>query len=543
MSDIDDILSLEHLGVSLPKGADRPHALSDLSLSIASNEILCVVGESGSGKSMMANAIMRLLPNDVAIDGGRVMFEGRDLAAATVAEMRKVRGAGIAMIFQEPMTALNPLRTIGDQIGEMFSIHTKLSKADISAKVLALLTDVRIPDPKVAAKAYPHELSGGQRQRAMIAMALALDPKLLIADEPTTALDVTTQAQILKLIRDLQQRKKTAVLFITHDFGVVAEIADRVVVMQHGVIVEQGAASQVLNDPQHTYTKQLIAAVPPLKAPRSRIISGKNILTISGVSKTYRSGGFLGRGARVTPAVQDVSLSLPRGSTLGIVGESGSGKSTLARCIVRLIDPDSGSIVLGGKDWAKLSREEVRRETRHIQMVFQDPFASLNPRRKAAELVAQGPIIHGTPRAEAIAEAKELFALVGLDPSSADRFPHEFSGGQRQRIGLARALALKPDVLVADEPVSALDVSVQAQVLKLLAELRQRLGLSIIFITHDLRVAAQICDLVAVMKDGAVVEQGLAAEVFGNPQHPYTQALLNSIPGGDFTRKRDAAIV
>jgi peptide/nickel transport system ATP-binding protein len=544
MSEIADaILSLEHLGVTLPKGADRPHALSDVSLSIASDEILCVVGESGSGKSMMANAIMRLLPNDVAIDGGRVMFEGRDLAAATVAEIRKVRGAGIAMIFQEPMTALNPLRTIGDQIGEMFSIHTSLTKPEISAKVLALLEDVRIPDPKVAAKAYPHELSGGQRQRAMIAMALALDPKLLIADEPTTALDVTTQAQILKLIRDLQRRKKTAVLFITHDFGVVAEIADRVVVMQHGVIVEQGATAQVLNDPQHPYTKQLIAAVPPLKAPPSRIISGKNILTISGVSKTYRTGGFLGRGARVTPAVQDVSLNLPRGATLGIVGESGSGKSTLARCIVRLIDPDSGSIVLGGKDWAKLTREEVRRETRHIQMVFQDPFASLNPRRKAAELVAQGPIVHGTPREEAIAEAKQLFALVGLDPSSADRFPHEFSGGQRQRIGLARALALKPDVLVADEPVSALDVSVQAQVLKLLAELRHQLGLSIIFITHDLRVAAQICDLVAVMKDGAVVEHGLAAEVFGNPQHPYTQALLASIPGGDFTRKRDAALL
>ncbi|MEH2568065.1 ABC transporter ATP-binding protein [Bradyrhizobium sp. AZCC 2289] len=537
------VLSIEHLGVSLPKGADRPHALSDVSLSIASNEILCVVGESGSGKSMMANAIMRLLPNEVRIDSGRMVFGGRDLCAASVAEMRQVRGAGIAMIFQEPMTALNPLRTIGDQIAEMFSIHTKLSKAEISAKVLALLADVRIPDPKVAAKAYPHELSGGQRQRAMIAMALALDPKLLIADEPTTALDVTTQAQILKLIRDLQQRKKTAVLFITHDFGVVAEIADRVVVMQHGVVVEQGAAAQVLNDPRHPYTKQLIAAVPPLKAPPARIISGKNILTISGVSKTYRTGGFLGRGARVTPAVQDVSLNLPRGATLGIVGESGSGKSTLARCIVRLIDPETGSIVLGGKDWAKLTREEVRRETRHIQMVFQDPFASLNPRRKAAELVAQGPIVHGTPRAEAIAEAKELFALVGLDPSSADRFPHEFSGGQRQRIGLARALALKPDVLVADEPVSALDVSVQAQVLKLLAGLRQRLGLSIIFITHDLRVAAQICDLVAVMKDGAVVEQGLAADVFGNPQHPYTQALLASIPGGDFTRKRDAAIV
>ena len=539
----DSVLSIEHLGVRLPKGADRSHALSDVSLTIASDEILCVVGESGSGKSMMANAIMRLLPNEVTIDRGRVMFAGKDLASASLAEMRQVRGDDIAMIFQEPMTALNPLRTIGDQIGEMFSIHTELSKAGIAGKVLDLLADVRIPEPKVAAKAYPHELSGGQRQRAMIAMALALDPKLLIADEPTTALDVTTQAQILKLIRDLQQRRKAAVLFITHDFGVVAEIADRVVVMQHGVIVEQGKAADVLNNPQHPYTKQLIAAVPPLKAPPPRALSDDNILTIANVSKIYRTGGFLGRGARVTPAVKDVSLTLPKGATLGIVGESGSGKSTLARCIVRLIDPDSGSILLEGRDWAKMPREQVRRETRHIQMVFQDPFASLNPRRKAAELVAQGPIVHGTPRAQAIADARELFALVGLDPSAGDRFPHEFSGGQRQRIGLARALALKPDVLVADEPVSALDVSVQAQVLKLLADLRQRLGLSIVFITHDLRVAAQICDLVAVMKDGEVVEHGLTTDVFGNPQHPYTQALLASIPGGDFTRKRDAAVL
>jgi peptide/nickel transport system ATP-binding protein len=537
------ILTLDRLSVRLPAGADRPHALSDVSLSIAANEILCVVGESGSGKSIMANAIMRLLPGEVTIDGGRVMFEGRDLASATTAEMRKVRGAGIAMIFQEPMTALNPLRTIGDQIGEMFSIHTDLSTAAIDAKVQALLEDVRIPDPKVAARAYPHELSGGQRQRAMIAMALALDPRVLIADEPTTALDVTTQAQILALIRDLQKRKKTAVLFITHDFGVVAEIADRVAVMQHGLVVEQGDTLSVLNNPQHAYTKQLIAAVPPLTAPPPREVSSDIILTIDNVSKTYRSGGFLGRGARVTPAVKAVSLQLPRGATLGIVGESGSGKSTLARCIVRLIDPDQGSIVLEGKDWAKLTRKNVRGETRHIQMVFQDPFASLNPRRKAGDLVAQGPIVHGTPRAKAISDAKELFALVGLDPSASDRFPHEFSGGQRQRIGLARALALRPDVLVADEPVSALDVSVQAQVLKLLAELRQRLGLSIVFITHDLRVAAQICDLVAVMKDGEVVEQGLAGDVFGRPQHPYTQALLDSIPGGDFTKKRRASLV
>ena len=538
----DPVLSLENLSVRLPRGADRAHALSDVSLSIVPNEILCVVGEFGSGKSMMANAIMRLLPNEVKIDRGKIMFEGRDLCAASVNEMRGVRGAGIAMIFQEPMTALNPLRTIGDQVAEMFSIHTELSKAEINTRVLALLADVRIPDPRLAARAYPHELSGGQRQRAMIAMALALDPKLLIADEPTTALDVTTQAQILKLIRDLQRRKKTAVLFITHDFGVVAEIADRVVVMQHGTVVEQGAAAKVLNDPQHAYTRQLIAAVPPLKAPPPRALSSENILTISSVSKTYRTGGFLGRGARVTPAVRQVSLNLPRGATLGIVGESGSGKSTLARCIVRLIDPDAGSILLDGEDWAKLPREKVRRETRHIQMVFQDPFASLNPRRKAAELVAQGPIVHGTPRATAMAEAGELFALVGLDPSAGDRFPHEFSGGQRQRIGLARALALRPDVLVADEPVSALDVSVQAQVLKLLAELRLRLGLSIIFITHDLRVAAQICDLVAVMKDGAVVEQGLAAEVFGDPKHPYTQALLDSIPGGEFAREHVTAV-
>jgi peptide/nickel transport system ATP-binding protein len=538
----DAILALDRLSVRLPKGADRSHALSEVSLQVASNEILCVVGESGSGKSMMANAIMRLLPDEVAIDSGRIMFEGRDLCAATAAEIRQVRGAGIAMIFQEPMTALNPLRTIGDQIGEMFSIHTRLSKADIRTKVLAGLADVHIRNPSAAAKAYPHELSGGQRQRAMIAMALALDPNLLIADEPTTALDVTTQAQILKLIRDLQQRRKTAVLFITHDFGVVADIADRVVVMQHGVIVEQGPAAAVLNTPRHAYTRQLIAAVPPLKAPPPRQLSDENILTIAGVSKTYRSGGFLGRGARVTAAVKNVSLNLPKGATLGIVGETGSGKSTLARCIVRLIDPDTGAILLSGKDWAAMSRENVRRETRHIQMVFQDPFASLNPRRKAAELVAQGPIVHGTPRAAAIAEARELFALVGLDPSAGDRFPHEFSGGQRQRIGLARALALKPDVLVADEPVSALDVSVQAQVLALLADLRQRLGLSIVFITHDLRVAAQICDLVAVMKDGEIVEHGLIGEVFGHPKHPYTQALLASIPGGDFTRKRDAAV-
>ncbi|CAL77717.1 putative ABC transporter, ATP-binding protein [Bradyrhizobium sp. ORS 278] len=536
MSSPDPILTVDRLSVRLPKGADRVHAISEVSLSIAENEIVCIVGESGSGKSMMANAIMRLLPDGVTTDGGRLLFAGRDLCTASAADMRGIRGAEIAMVFQEPMTALNPLRTIGDQIGEMLEIHTGLAKAEIRSRVASLLSDVNIPDPSRAAKAYPHELSGGQRQRAMIAMALALDPKLLIADEPTTALDVTTQAQILKLIRELQQRRGTAVLFITHDFGVVAEMADRVVVMQHGVVVEHGPARDVLRNPQHPYTRQLIAAVPPVAAPPPRQLSGETILALSGVTKTYRTGGFLGRGERVTHAVKDVSLTLPKGATLGIVGESGSGKSTLARCIIRLLDPDAGSIVLEGQDWARLSRSEIRGRTQQMQMVFQDPFASLNPRRKAVELVAQGPIVHGTPRDQALAEARELFGLVGLDPAAAERFPHEFSGGQRQRIGLARALALKPTVLVADEPVSALDVSVQAQVLRLLTDLRARLGLSIIFITHDLRVAAQICDLVAVMKDGAVVEHGATSDVFGSPRHSYTQALLAAIPGGDFAR-------
>ncbi|BAM89979.1 putative ABC transporter ATP-binding protein [Bradyrhizobium oligotrophicum S58] len=540
MSSTDPILDVDRLSVRLPKGADRTHAISEVSLSIAENEIVCIVGESGSGKSMMANAIMRLLPEGVTTDGGRILFCGRDLCTASAAEMRSIRGADIAMVFQEPMTALNPLRTIGDQIGEVLDIHTDLGNAEIRSRVLSLLADVHIPDPPRAAKAYPHELSGGQRQRAMIAMALALDPKLLIADEPTTALDVTTQAQILKLIRELQQRRRTAVLFITHDFGVVAEIADRVVVMQHGVIVEHGPAIDVLRKPQHAYTQQLIAAVPPVAAPPPRKLSEQAILELSGLVKTYRTGGFLGRGERVTHAVKDVSLTLPKGATLGIVGESGSGKSTLARCIIRLIDPDAGSVLLDGEDWARLSRRAIRERTQRMQMVFQDPYASLNPRRKAVELVAQGPIVHGTPRDQALTEARDLFSLVGLDPSAADRFPHEFSGGQRQRIGLARALALKPAVLVADEPVSALDVSVQAQVLRLLTGLRERLGLSIIFITHDLRVAAQICDLVAVMKDGVVVEHGLTHDVFGSPEHPYTQALLEAIPGGDFARTAHA---
>jgi peptide/nickel transport system ATP-binding protein len=525
-------LEIANLTVELPPGSDRPFALHDVSLTLNAGQILCVVGESGSGKSMTAGAVMRLLPPGVAAVSGQVRLAGRELLTLPEADMRRVRGAEIAMIFQEPMTALNPLRTIGDQIGEGFRIHTSLSRAEIRTRTLALLEEVRLPDPAVAIDAYPHALSGGQRQRAMIAMALALEPAVLIADEPTTALDVTTQAQILALIRDLQLRRGMSVLFITHDFGVVAEIADRVAVMQHGVVVEQGDANQILNHPQHPYTQTLIAAVPPLTAAHHAAVApGPPILVLDGISKTYGKRGLFRKAGRIVHAVADVSLSLPRGSTLGIVGESGSGKSTLARCIVRLLDTDAGSIRLDGIDLTRLSSRAMRQEARLVQMVFQDPYASLNPRRRAGELVAQGPMVHGVSRTEAMERARELFALVGLPPEAMQRFPHEFSGGQRQRIGLARALALRPELLVADEAVSALDVSVQAQVLRLLADLRERLGLSMLFITHDLRVAAQICDRIAVMRDGAVVEQGTAEQVFGNPTHPYTQALLASVPG------------
>ncbi|WP_458766114.1 ABC transporter ATP-binding protein [Cupriavidus basilensis] len=536
------LLSIDALSVALPTGADRPLALDGVSLALAPGEILCVVGESGSGKSMTAGAVLGLLPDGVRRSAGRILFEGRELTALSEADLRRIRGARIGMIFQEPMTALNPLRTIGDQIGEVFRTHTRLPKAEIARKVRSLLEDVRIPQPHAAAGAYPHELSGGQRQRAMIAMALALEPSLLIADEPTTALDVTTQAQILRLIRELQQRKGTAVLFITHDFGVVAEIADRIAVMRQGEVVETGPAAEILARPQHPYTQALLAAVPTLEPPAPRVQTGDTLLAIDGIGKTYRGGGWLGRGRRQVRALDQVSLALPRGGALGIVGESGSGKSTLARCLVGLLDPDRGSLRLDGADLLASGSGQRRQRARRIQMVFQDPSGSLNPRRRVGELVAQGPLIHGEHPLRARLRAAELFELVGLDPSALDRYPHEFSGGQRQRIGLARALALSPDVLVADEPVSALDVSVQAQVLALLDDLRARTGLSLILITHDLRVAAQVCDRVAVMKDGRVVEEADTATLFGAPRHPYTQSLLAAVPGRRAVGRTSAAV-
>ncbi|WP_439577050.1 dipeptide ABC transporter ATP-binding protein [Elioraea sp.] len=474
------LLAIRDLSVRLPRGADRSHALIDVSLDLDPNEILCVVGESGSGKSLTAAAVMGLLPGpQVFAEAGSITFEGRDLLTLSEAEMRRIRGARIGMIFQEPMTALNPLMPIGRQIEEVLEEHTALPRAERQARAIALLDEVRLPDPALVARAYPHEISGGQRQRAMIAMAVALNPRLLIADEPTTALDVTTQKRILGLIRALQRSHGTGVLFITHDFGVVAEIADRVAVMQHGRIVEQGAADQILNRPNHPYTQALISAVPSLThRPEPHRFEGVPVLSVRNLTRTYRPSGLFAR-RRIVHAVKEVSFELHRGETLGIVGESGSGKSTVARCLVRPLGSDGGSIVVDGTDMAALPRAALRREARRVQMVFQDPFASLNPRRPAGELVAQGPMLHGTPKREALARAAELFRLVGLDPSAMTRLPHEFSGGQRQRIGLARALAMQPTVLVADEPVSALDVSVQAQVLRLLRDLRTRLSLAI----------------------------------------------------------------
>ena len=524
------LLEVTGLTVALPPGADRAHAVEDVSFVLDAGEVLCIVGESGSGKSISAAAITGLLPPGLRPVAGRIGFEGRDLLALSPGALRALRGARIGTVFQEPMTALNPLMRVGDQVAEVFRVHGRA----VGGRVSELLEAVGLPDPARLRRSYPHTLSGGQRQRVMIAMALALEPAILIADEPTTALDVTTQKAILALIRDIQRRRGTGVLFITHDFGVVAEIADRVAVMQRGRIVEQGVAADLLNRPQHPYTQALIAAVPH-RAPIARpVAEGPVVLSLRGVGKTYRARGLLRRGRDVA-AIASADLDIRRGETLGLVGESGSGKSTLARCVVRLVVADRGTIAFHGTDLRPLSRAGWKPYRQRIQMVFQDPFASLNPRRRVRDILAEGPIAHGVRRAVALSRAAELLRLVQLDPGAADRFAHEFSGGQRQRIGIARALGMDPELLIADEPVSALDVSVQAQILALLEDLRVRLGLTMLFITHDLRVAAQICDRVAVMRSGVIVEQGPTEAVFERPAHEYTRALLASVPGRGWT--------
>ena len=528
------VLEVRDLSIALPPGAERAAAVSRVSFSVDRGEIVCLVGESGSGKSVIAQGIMGLLPRALRVAGGAALLQGEDTTRVPAERLRQLRAARMSMIFQEPMTALNPVMRCGQQLDEVLVHHTALSEAERRAKILAILREVMLPDPERIVAAYPHQLSGGQRQRIMIAMALVLEPALLIADEPTTALDVTTQAQILKRIAELQARHGTGVLFITHDFGVVAEIAHRVAVLRLGELVELGARDEVLKRPRHDYTKMLIASVPRLQPHgRAADAAAPVVLQTDGLSKTYVDRSWFGKRRDVT-AARNVNLTVRRGQTLGIVGESGSGKSTVARCIVRLIDPSAGEIRVHGEEIAHRSRGALRPLRRRVQIVFQDPYRSLNPRRTVGEAIMEGPLNYGVARAEALARARRLLALVRMDPGALERYPHQFSGGQRQRICIARALAVEPELLIADEAVSALDVSVQAQVLKLLEEIRARFNLAMLFITHDLRVAAQVCDQVAVMSRGEVVEYGPAEEGFLRPQHEYTRALFAAAPGRDF---------
>lgn len=535
MPEAEAVLSVRGLTVSLPPEMDRRDAVDQISFDLNRGEILCIIGESGSGKSVTASAVMGLLPPVMKVTAGQIIYDGRDLLRLREADRQALRGRSLSMIFQDPLSALNPLMTVGSQVDEVLVAHGWTDKRKRVARVMELLTEVGLPDPPVLFHQYPFRLSGGQRQRVMIAIALALDPDVLIADEPTTALDVTTQAQILGLIRTIQRRKGMSVMFITHDFGVVADIADRVIVMEKGKLVEQGPASRVLAAPEHPYTQRLIASVPRLREAdqqqEQKEVEAPVILKVEGLNKTYRATSGLFGSKRVVPAVQDASFELRRGRTLGVVGESGSGKSSMGRVLMKLTDADGGRILLEGKEILSLTEAEFRPLRPRIQMVFQDPYASLNPRQTVGSSLTVGPVAHGMAPAEARAKAAAILAQVGLDPAAYDRFPHEFSGGQRQRIGIARALMFDPEIIVADEAVSALDVSIQAQILELLARVQAERHLAMIFITHDLRVASQICDEVLVMHKGRVVESGPPARIFRAPEQEYTKRLVAAIPG------------
>jgi peptide/nickel transport system ATP-binding protein len=531
---ISPVLSVKGLTVDLPRTMERRHAVSDISFDLMPGEILCIIGESGSGKSVTANAIMGLLPPAIRVSAGSITMNGVDMLNADPQKLRSLRGRVVSMVFQDPLSSLNPVMTIGDQIIEVMAAHRVGTPQSRAEKVIDLLHEVGLPEPEIMVRQYPFRLSGGQRQRVMIAMALALDPDVLIADEPTTALDVTTQAQILELIRRIQRRKNMSVMFITHDFGVVAEIADRVIVMEKGNLVEQGPASKVLTTPEHSYTRRLIAAVPRMSdCDRAKPDEPPIVLETRGLMKTYRIGGFL-TPSRTVHAVNDVNISVRKGQTLGIVGESGSGKSSLGRLLVKLMNSDEGQILFNGQDIARLREDEFRTMRPYIQMVFQDPFASLNPRHTIGRILTCGPMAHGIAPFEAKAKALHFLELVGLDHGAYDRYPHEFSGGQRQRVGIARALMFDPLVLVADEAVSALDVSIQAQVLQLLTKIQKELNVAIIFITHDLRIASQMCDDVAVMHRGQVVEYGPPSQIFRAPTNDYTRQLISAIPGKEW---------
>ena len=531
-------LSVRSLTIDLPKGGDRQHAVHEISFDVAPGQIVCLLGESGSGKSIIANAVMGLLPPGLVPSGGSIRLNGEEVIGAPQRYLRELRGPRMAMVFQEPMTALNPVMTCGDQIDEMLHQHKKTDRASRRQAVLEIMAKVHLPDPERIYASYPHQLSGGQRQRIVIAIALILKPALLICDEPTTALDVTTQAEILKLIRELQVENDTAVLFITHDFGVVAEIADEVVVLELGNMIERGDKLAVLTQPREPYTKMLLNAVPELTLQgRPPVKDSTPLLEARQVCKRYVSGSWPGK-RREVKAVDNVSLSVRAGETVGVVGESGSGKSTVARCIARLTEPTSGDIHANGRSIAHLRGRGLSPFRRDVQMVFQDPYRSLNPRQTVGASIIEGPLNFGVSYAQAWQRAEELMHMVRLKPEALRRYPNEFSGGQRQRISIARALACNPKLIVADEAVSALDVSVQKQILELLDEIQRTTSIGILFITHDLRVASQICDRVVVMHRGQVVEQGPVSEVFFAPQCDYTRRLLAAAPGQGFSFAR-----
>lgn len=535
------VLELQGLTVQVATPEGGKTVLDNMSFSLMPNEVLCLAGESGSGKSMTAMAIMGLLPKPAArITQGQILMNGVDLAQFTEGQYRRYRASKVAMIFQEPMTSLNPVMTIGEQLTEVIVEHGQASKAQAKALALQLLQDVRMTSPEQRLKQYPHELSGGMRQRVVIAIALACKPDVLIADEPTTALDVTVQAEILDLISSLQARHGTAVIMITHDMGVVAQVADRVIVMRHGRMLETAKVKDLFRSPSAEYTRELLDAVPRLGSysPVDDVSINRStpatVIDVEDLSVRFPVyGGLFNRVVQNVHAVEKVSFSIAEGETLALVGESGSGKSTIGKALLALV-PFSGSVRVNGQSTQGLSRASMLEIRRDVQMIFQDPYASLDPRMRVGDQVAEPMIVHNTYSGAALANRVDwLFDRVGLPRDSQRRHPHEFSGGQRQRVCIARALALNPRLIVADECVSALDVSVQAQVIELLKELQKEEGISFLFISHDMAVVEQVSDRIAVLYAGQIVEMGKTAQVLGNARHSYTQRLLSAVPVPD----------
>lgn len=562
------LLSVKNLTVDFHTSEGVTRAVNNVSFDIPAGKTIGIVGESGSGKSVTSLAVMGLLQKPAAkIPQGEILFNGQDLLRFNDAQMREIRGNQISMIFQEPMTSLNPVFKVGDQIAETLRVHRNLSAKEAWERAVDLMNQVGIPNPKGRAHAYPHEMSGGQKQRVMIAMAISCEPKLLIADEPTTALDVTIQKQVLDLLFKLQQEYHMSMMFITHDLGVIGDIADDVVVMYRSNVVEKNNAKTIFTGAQHPYTKGLLACRPKLGANPKRLLTVSDFMNEKGeeisieksktqvfdketsvekpsdillevknlVTQFPIKGGFFNRTVDQFKAVNDVSFTLRKGKTLGLVGESGCGKTTLGRTILRLIEPASGQIIYNGKDITNVYGEELRLLRRKMQIIFQDPYSSLNPRMTIAEILTEPLVIHkvGSGKQERLDMAKELAEKVGLKVSQLNRYPHEFSGGQRQRISIARALMLKPEFVVCDESVSALDVSIQAQVLNLLLDLQDEFGLTYVFISHDLSVVNFIADEVGVMNAGRIIEMDKASRIYKNPKEEYTRMLLSAIPRGE----------